>query len=93
MLDDSGDDLAPLDDRLHLLWNGLFLVITFFDAWQADVDRAGLARDDLDRVDALLGQVDLTRVGVVDLDGWDLSQDLDRKRGRGSDTQPGNNGS
>jgi hypothetical protein len=35
----------------------------------------------------------LTRVGVIDLDGRDLSQDLDRKRGRGSDAQPGNNGS
>jgi hypothetical protein len=35
----------------------------------------------------------LTRVGVIDLDGRDLSQDLDREGGRGSDAQPGNNGS
>ena len=92
MLDDRRDDFATLDDRLHLLRDRLFLVIALFGSRQADVDRTSLASDDLDRVDTLLGEVDLTRVGVIDLDGRYLTQDLNReRRGRG-DAQPGDDG-
>lgn len=92
MLDDGGDDLATLYDRLHLFRDRLLLVIALLGPGQADVDRARLARDDLDRVDAFLGEVNLTRVGVIDLDRRDLSQDLDGERGGRGDAQPGDDG-
>jgi hypothetical protein len=93
MFNDRCDDLATFDDRLHLLRNRLLLVIALFGSGQANVDRACLAGNDLDRVDTFLGEVNLTRISVVDLDGRDLTQDLDReRRGRG-DAQPGDDGS
>jgi len=76
-----------------LFRNRLLLVITLFSSGQANIDRTRFAGDDLDRIDTLLGQVDLTRVGVVDLDGRDLAQDLDRERRGRSDAQPGDDGS
>lgn len=80
MLDNGRDQLSILDDRLDLLWYGLFLKVTLFLANRyTNVDGARLARNDFDIVDASLGEVDLARVGIVNLNSRDLTEDLDGK--------------
>jgi len=73
VFDDGRHNFAALDDRLHLLGDRLLLVIAFLGTGQADIDRTGLTGNNLDRVDTLFRQVNLTRIGVVDLDSRDLS--------------------
>ncbi len=77
-------ELAALDDGAHLLGNRPLLEIALIARRHADVERARLGRDNLGRVDARLGEVDLARVGRVDEDGRDRAEDLDGEgRGRG----------
>lgn len=84
---------SPLyQPALHLLWHRPLLVITFRPRGHADIDPARLGRDDLDRIHALLGEVDLAGVCRVDLDGGDCAGDLDLERGGGCDGQGGHGG-
>jgi len=74
-------DELPIDNRrLEHLGDGLFFKYAFFLAFngQTDVDRAAFSSGDLCS-ETCLGQVNLTRVGTVDLYHRCSTSDLDSK--------------
>lgn len=89
MLNQSRHQLAVLDDAHQLLGHSTLdkhALLVRLGVRQTDVDRARLGRDDGRRpVEALLGEVDLSRVGRVDRDGRTAAEDLDGERGRRGD--------
>ena len=77
MFDSGGDQLAILDDSLKHLRDGLLGKDTLLLSldWQVDVDRAALGSRDL-HDQAILGQVNLPRLGGIKLDRRSGSCDL-----------------
>lgn len=81
MLDKRRDKLATLNNRFELLRHSPLdeeALLRSLRVGERDVNGARLGGDDLGlALEAVLGEVDLTRVGGVDGDGRDLTKDLD----------------
>lgn len=96
MFDNGCNELSVLDDRFELLRHGPLdehALLLLVRVGKRDVDRGRLGGDDLGlAVEALLGEVDLSRVGRVDEDGWDATKDLDGEGGGGGDREGGDDG-
>ena len=88
MLDNLRLELASDHGRLHLLRHSALdkLAILASLVRERNVEARRLARDDLD-AQALLAQVDLPNVRVINEDGRDQPEDLDGERGRRGDGQ------
>ncbi len=84
VLYDCGHQLAILDHCSHLLRNRLFNKVAFITDRHADIKSASFGSDDLGRSNTFFGEVDLARVGGVNEDRGDETNDLDsERRGRG----------
>jgi len=80
VLDDAGVPLAVLEHRLELLRDrGLDWVVVLLGSWNEDVHFRGLGGQNLGG-EALLGEVELKTVGLVDGDSRGLAGDLDLAR-------------
>jgi hypothetical protein len=55
VLNNGRNQLAILEDRPHLLRDGLLREVAFVSDGHADIESAGLARDDLRSIDTILG--------------------------------------
>lgn len=92
MFNNHGHQLPILHYRPKHLWYRLLLKhpLLFPFHRQADIDRTALGRRDLSR-QALSGEVDLPRVGRIDLDHRRGSGDLKCEGGRVGDRDGGDN--
>lgn len=77
MLHNLRKDLTILKHTLDLLWQCILLEITLITRRDRNVDTTSLGSDDLDDVHTLFREVDLSRIGGIDLYGGHGSGDLD----------------
>ena len=77
MLNDFGDQLALDHSAPHLFGHGSLLKVAPFTCRDRDIDRRRFAGDDLDRLHALLTEIDRSRVGRVNLNSRNRAVNLD----------------
>lgn len=77
MLDNLRYHLSISNDTLDLFRQWVLLEVTLFACRDRDVDTTSLGSDDFDGLHTLFREVDLARIGRVDLDGGDCTGNLD----------------
>jgi hypothetical protein len=85
MLYDRRHQLAIFDDGSHLLRNRLLIEFPLVTDRDTDVESTSLGCYNLGGSHAFLGEINLARVGGVDEDSRDQTEDLDREGRRGGD--------
>lgn len=85
VLHDGSYQLAIPNHTLHLLRNRLLLEITLFACGNRDVQAADPACDNFNSVQTLFAQVDIARVGLLDIEGRAHAENLGGEGRRGGD--------